>query len=427
MHAAVIDQPTGNDAALRAYRANGGYVAWTRLRRGLGVDGVDASEGVLAAIEVAGLTGKGGAGFPAHRKLRLLREQAGEHKVLVVNGSEHEPGSSKDRHVLEFYPHKVIEGALLVAYAAGARQIVFAVNADSIAAVASLRRAIAEVESDPDLDLGSATLALHPVPGAYIVGEETALLATLEGTEPLPRRKPPYPIQSGLRQRPTLIQNVETVAHVPFIVAHGGAAWRALGASGQGTTLCTLGDEYRRPGVYEIPIGTPLRRIVDDWGGGLRNGSAVRAVQPGGPSAGFLAASDLDLPLDAQVLAAHGSALGCAVIRAYSVNECMVRRIGEILHFFALGSCGQCPRCRMETNMLDTIVRQVIAGHGTRALLDKIDGLIALAAGQGICTLIDMPVAPIRTGLRLFADEFTAHLEHRCPHCVVERREPLLA
>jgi NADH-quinone oxidoreductase subunit F len=260
-------------------------------------------------------------------------------------------------------------------------------------------------------------VVIRTVPDIYIVGEESALLETLEGNKPLPRKRPPFPIERGLHGLPTLIHNVETVAHLPFIAAEGAAAYRALGAGGEGVTLCTLGAEFVKPGVYEVPLGVWIGDVLYDWGGGLRGGMAIKAIQPGGPSSGLLGADQLDLPLNAEILQTHGSALGCAVIRAYSVNDCMVREIGRVLSFFAKGCCGQCPRCRMETNMLDTIVRQVLAGKGTSKLIEQADKIIALAKGEGICSLITMPVAPLQSCIRLFPEEFAAHLEGRCSIC----------
>ena len=414
---AIFDGSEHPDPTLQAYRQRGGYEAWRQVADGT------TRETVADLIERSGLTGKGGAGFPTARKLRLMLAQTSEHKFVVVNGSEHEPGSLKDRFLLETYPHKVIEGAMILAHAVAADAIVFAINEGSAKTVACIRHAVAEVTTDPDILSAGIALTVQTVPEIYIVGEETALLETLEGRKPLPRKKPPFPIQEGLNGLPTLVQNVETVARIPFIVSSGAEAYRSLGPSGTGTTLCTFGEEFVNPGVYEVPLGISIRDVLDLWGGGLRDGSPIKCIQPGGPSSGFVMPEDFDLPFDAETLAAHGSALGCAVIRAFSVNDCMVRHIGEVMHFFAVESCGQCPRCRMETNMLDTIVRQVLAGTGSHKLLEKIEGLIQLAKGQGICSLIDMPVAPIRTGLKYFGDEFTAHIEHRCTRCDVADRE----
>ena len=371
---------------------------------------------VVDLVEAAGLTGKGGAGFPTHRKMRFMLAQPGHPKYLILNGSEHEPGSFKDRYLLEHYAPTVLEGALILAHAVQATHIIIAINQASPTCIQQMTGALAAARAG-GVDFATITIDVVAVPDIYIVGEESALLEVIEGRTPLPRKKPPYPIERGVYGAPTLIHNIETAAHLPVIVSSGPSAYRALGRNNNGITLCTLGEELVRPGVHEIPLGTPLREVLQQWGGGLSSGLPIKAVQPGGPSAGFLAAADFDLPLDAQVLREHGSALGCAAIRAFSVATCMVQEISTILEFFAHGSCGQCPRCRMETSMLHTIVQRVLTGGGNPALLGQVDKLIELAKGQGICTLIDMPVAPLKSGLRLFADEFEAHLGGSCPIC----------
>lgn len=399
-----------SDGSVDAASAMPAYATWDRTRDST------LPERVIDIIREAGLVGKGGAGFPTHRKMRLLFEQPGAKKFVVLNGSEHEPGSYKDRYLLEHYPHTVIEGALILAYAVKASDVIIAINESSASCIEQFQSAL-RVARDAEVDFWNVAMDVRTVPDIYIVGEETALLEVLEGHPALPRKKPPYPIEKGLHGVPTLIQNIETVAHIPTILSSGAAAYRALGVNGKGVTLCTLGPELKRPGIYEAPIGTPIREILEDWGGGLRDGSAIKAIQPGGPSSGFLASGDFDMPLDAEALKQRGSALGCAAIRAYSVDSCMVDEISNIMHFFARGSCGQCPRCRMETNMLDTIVRRVLTGGGNWQLLGQVDKLIELAKGEGICTLIDMPVAPIKTGLTLFPDEFRSHIEGGCRVC----------
>jgi NADH:ubiquinone oxidoreductase subunit F (NADH-binding) len=386
------------------------YRSWDSVRNVVGPDEV------IDLVEAVGLAGKGGAGFPTHRKLRLMRTQPGPRKIIVLNGAEHEPGSLKDRHLLENYPHRVLEGALILAHAVGAGEVIVAINQAAPGAAQAFAAAMSAAVA-AGVDFAGIEVRIAEVPDHYIVGEETALLEVIEGRAALPRSRPPYPIEQGIQGAPTLVQNVETAAHLPFIVSHGVVPTRASGEAGGGVTLCTLGEEFVNPGVYEVPLGMPLREILESVGGGLRDGSAIKAVQPGGPSSGFLASSALDVGFDSVSLRHQGSALGCAAIRAYSVDTCMVEEIARIMHFFAQESCGQCPRCRMETGMLDTILRKVVAGGGSWQLLAQVDKLIELAKGQGKCTLIDMPVAPLKTGLALFRDEFQAHIEGTCGRC----------
>lgn len=365
-----------------------------------------AADQLFERVERSGLTGKGGGGFPTHRKMELMRAQQADRKFVIVNGSEHEPGSLKDRHLLDRYPHRVLGGALILARAVGATDLIIAVNETARAAIEGIRAEVARWrQSDDRLPV---EVEVRTVPDIYIVGEETALIEALEGNEPRPRRRPPLTIVRGLHGCPTLVQNVETVAHLPYIVEHGPDAYRASGFGTGGVTLCTLGPEFLRPGVYEVPVGTPIREVLYELGGGLRDGSEIRAIQPGGPSSGFLDAANLDLPLDAAALAENGSSVGCAVIRAYSRNQCMVREMGRLMEFFKEGSCGQCPECRMETQMLDAIFRQLVSGRGSWKLVQRIPDILALAKGKGICGFIRMPVAPLETGLKLFHDDIDA-------------------
>ena len=396
------------------------YRSWDSVRQVLGPDEV------IGLVEAVGLAGKGGAGFPTHRKLRLMRAQPGMRKIVVLNGAEHEPGSLKDRHLLQNQPHLVLEGALILAHAVGAGEVIVAINQAAPGAMQAFAAA-ATAAVAAGVDFAGIEVRIAEVPDHYIVGEETALLEVIEGRAALPRSRPPYPIQQGIQGAPTLVQNVETAAHLPFIVSHGVVPTRESGGDGGGVTLCTLGEEFANPGVFEVPLGMPLREILEGLGGGLRNGSAIKAVQPGGPSSGFLPASALDVGFDAVSLRNHGSALGCAAVRGYSVDTCMVEEIARIMRFFAEESCGQCPRCRMETGMFDTILRKVVTGSGTWQLLAQVDKLIELAKGQGKCTLIDMPVAPLKTGVALFRDEFQAHIEGACSLCAAHDQARLTA
>ncbi|MBK7531984.1 NADH-ubiquinone oxidoreductase-F iron-sulfur binding region domain-containing protein [Piscinibacter sp.] len=357
----------------------------------------------------SGLSGKGGAGFPSVVKMERFAFQPGQRKCLVVNGSEHEPGSMKDRYLLESHARTVLEGALCLAAKLGASEVWFAVNENSEAAIRSIKH---EVEAFNAEQLGAAyvlsDIALHVdrVPDHYIVGEETALLEALEGRTAMPRKRPPFPIESGLFGVPTLVHNVETVAHVPYIVLFGGDHHRTLGDAGKGMTLCTLGDEFVNAGVHLVPLGIPVRELLYGIGKGLRSGERIVAVQPGGPSSGFLTEQDFECSFDHVALAAAGSALGCAAVRAYGEGTDMVRVMVEVASFFEEGSCGQCPQCRMETRMLAAILRQFAAGKGSEKLLQQIPKVIDANVSKGICGLIKMPVAPVLTGLHKFEGEF---------------------
>lgn len=372
---------------------------------------------LLNLIEASRLEGKGGAGFPTDKKMRCVARSAASRKVLVVNGSEHEPGSQKDRFILQKFPHKVVEGALISAHAIGAGEIYFAVNCSALQARQSIEaHLLSAAQRFPGGSLRTQT-KVKPVPDAYIVGEETALLEVIEGREPLPREKPPYPIEAGIDGMPTLVQNVETIAHIPYIVERGAQAYREAGSHGKGLTFCTLGDEFVNAGVHEVSLGTPLDEILYDLGGGLATGEPIKAIQPGGPSSAFLLPSQFHLPFESKTLMQHGSSLGCAVIRAFSESDCMVEKVGQIMKFFAHGSCGQCPSCRMETQMLTNIVGQVHAGKGSWSLLSRVSSVVDFAKDGGKCSLIKMPIPAINSGLSLFKEEFSAHIGKSCIRC----------
>jgi NADH:ubiquinone oxidoreductase subunit F (NADH-binding) len=412
----ITSEQSNAEKDLFSYENQGGYRAWRKvLMEKTALDIIDE-------IEDSGLTGKGGAGFPVSKKWRLLNSQKDDMRYVIINGSEHEPGSIKDKYLLDNYPHKVLEGALITAYAVHASEVIVAINEESIQSVASFQNALVEITSAGYLDKSDIKVTVQTVPDKYIVGEESALLEVLEGREPYPRKKPPFPIEQGLFHHPTLIQNVETVAHIPFIINYGPEAYRNIGINKRGVTLCTIGEEFNYPGVYEVPLGTSIRTILYELGGGLKKGKEIKAIQPGGPSSGFLTQSQFDLPLDADILREHQTALGCAAIKAFSVDDCMVEEIGKITDFFASGSCGQCPECRMETNMFNTFIKQVCQGQGSWKLLGKIDDILEMVQGKGICGLIKMPVAPVKTGLDLFHDEFSRHIDGKnCPVCFGEK------
>lgn len=367
---------------------------------------------LLSEIEQATLSGKGGAGYPTHRKLALMQRQPSGRRCLVVNGSEHEPGSLKDGYLLENYPETVIEGALIMAHAAGAVDVVFSFNEGAASPRGNLTAALESLAAAEWFSHDGAGLrvTMVAVPESYIVGEETALINALEGRPALPASRPPFPIQAGLGGAPTLVQNVETVAHLPYIVKFGAPAYRALGVGDGGVTLCTFGKEFVHSGVRLVPLGASLRAIVEQYGGGLRSGLEIKAVQPGGPSAGFLPTSAFDVKFDGPSLKVAGSALGCAAIRAFSDEDDLVSVVAEQMAFFAAASCGQCPACRMMTQMLSAITKQILAGRATHALLGQVPILIEKNVEKGICGFLKMPGPPMLSAMRHFPAEFERHL-----------------
>jgi NADH:ubiquinone oxidoreductase subunit F (NADH-binding) len=362
------------------------------------------SAAVLEVVRLSGLRGKGGAAYPTYRKLGLMVQQTPEGRCVVINGSEHEPGSDKDRYLLERYPETVLEGALILAHATGAASLIVAVKKTAVDAILSLQSAVNRLM----VLIGPAIkIVVVPVEEAYLVGEESALLSVLEKKAPLPRGKPPFPTECGINGSPTLIQNVETAAHLPFIVSAGVEEYLSLGRSNMAVTLCTFGAEFKSSGVRLVPLGISMRELISEFGGGLRSGKRVKAVQPGGPGTGFLSHDQLEIAFSYEALGEAGSAIGCAAIRAFSWDDDMVKVLADLMEFFAMSSCGQCPGCRMETQMLSNIMKQTLSGRGSEKLLRQIPAVIKNAnAKPALCGLIKMPAPAILTALTHFADEF---------------------
>lgn len=392
---------------LGAYREEGGYLALERALREL-------SPGhVLAEVESAGLRGRGGAAFPAARKWRLAADQEADEKYVLANGGEHEPGSDKDKFLVESYPHKVLEGMLLCGYATGARSGYLYLIEDMEGPIASAERAIAQMREAKLLGqglLGSTfgfEVQIHRAPTTYVAGEETAAMESIEGRAAKPRVKPPYPGEHGLFGAPTTVNNVETLAQVPFIVRNGAAAYRAFGTEeSSGTMLFTLGADTNRPGVYELPFGSSYRDLIYGCGGGPKSGNRIRAILPA-MSCAFLSADHLDEPISVEGMAAHGTSPGCGGVRTIEEGEDVVARVLDIARFFMAEQCGLCPPCRMETNQIVHILQGVLAGTEP-AYEQKLRKLTAFARGKGRCSLIEMAAAPVLSALELFAEDFAA-------------------
>jgi NADH-quinone oxidoreductase subunit F len=318
-----------------------------------GVASSGTPEDVLAQVEAAQLRGRGGAGFRAAAKWRAAREHP-EPRVVVANGDEGDPGSYADRLLMEEDPHRVLEGLALACYAVRAATGIVFVRSEYPRAAARLREAVAEARTaghfGPDAGGTGSSLEVHVVEGAgsYVSGEETALINGLEGLRGVVRPRPPFPTERGFHGRPTVVNNVETLSAVPWIVQHGGPSYAALGTTDEaGTVLACLSERFLRPGAYEVEIGTPLRRIMEDLGGGLRDGATLSAVQIGGPLGGFLGPQDLDVPLSDAALSRYGAALGHAGIVAFDETLSGEQVLRNLWDFAAAESCGQCSPCRV--------------------------------------------------------------------------------
>ena len=372
---------------------------------------------IVEAIVESGLKGRGGAAFPAGRKWQLLPQNATQNRYLVVNGGEDEPGSFKDRYLMEHYPHLVLEGAHIAAFALNIGEIFLYVNETFDASQRSLKEAFEELATSGLLNGLEIDLDFFCAPQAYVAGEDTAALEVLEGKPPIPRKKPPYPVESGYQTCPTLVHNVETLANVPFIVREGSESYRNIGTpESPGTMLFYLNEDFEHPGVYELPFGTPLRHLVEALGGGLKGGKGIKAILPGGPSTAFLPGDMLDVRLEPEALVEAGSILGCGNVRLIPEEACMVEVTLEIAEFFARESCGKCPQCSMETNAFVTILKKIQASEANPAMLQQIENVANFSRGKGDCSLIHMAAAPVLSAVKYFPADFEAHLDGKgCP------------
>ncbi len=401
---------------IKEYRARGGYEALIKAVK-------TPAEDVIQEITDAGLRGRGGAGFPTGKKWALTREAPEEPRYLVMNGGEDEPGSKKDRVLMEQLPHLIIEGTVLGAYAIGASKAFFYINAQYEAAMKSMTDALGEAKKAGYWgqnilgDHFSCDIEIVPAPHNYVAGEDTAALEVIEGKAPLPRQKPPFPVTVGLYGKPTAVNNVETLANIAPIVLHGARWYRGFGTpDSPGTMIFSLNDEVKKPGVYELPFGTSLSHLIESCGGGLKSGKKIKAIMPAAPSSAYLPPDKFDTPLDHNAMRDAGSALGCGVVRLISEGTCIVEDVLKISEFFTAESCGQCPACQMETNTLTSLLKKVQQGQGGQPILEQFSKVLAFNKGKGFCNLIAMPGPPIESAIKLFPDDFAAHLTTgKCP------------
>ncbi|MBN2351632.1 MAG: NAD(P)H-dependent oxidoreductase subunit E [Spirochaetales bacterium] len=405
---------------LDAYRAAGGFEALAK------VVATEDRMSVIRLVEESGLRGRGGAGFPTGKKWRTVFEQKRFPTSVVCNGDEGDPGAFMDRMVIESFPFRVIEGVAIAAAALGAAEAFVYVRTEYPLALSRLRRAVALCEESGYLGadaLGPGRgLALSVIEGggAFVCGEETALLASIEGRRGTPRLRPPFPAESGLDGHPTLINNVETFAAVPWIVRRGAGAFAAVGNGGAGapntgTKTFALAGKIRRGGLIEVPLGMSLREIVFDIGGGVQDGRALKAVQIGGPSGGLIPASLVDLPVDYEALREHGAMMGSGGLVVLDETDCMVEIARYFMAFSRRESCGACAPCRVGTARLLEILAALVEGRGTKDDLDELESLAGDVRTASRCGLGRNAPNPVLTALGHFRPEFEAHLSGRCP------------
>jgi formate dehydrogenase/NADH-quinone oxidoreductase subunit F len=381
---------------------------------------------VIAALKESGLRGMGGAGFPAGVKWALVRQTEGSVRYVVCNADESEPGTCKDRELLRTVPYLILEGMIVAGLVVGAARGYVFLRHEYDREREVLDRAIRRFYREGVLgeDVCGSGQAFHleifDSPGGYICGEETALLEAMEGKRAEPRNKPPFPGTHGLHGKPTLINNVETFAWIPAILLRGGAWFKSQGVNGAaGLKYIALSGHVRRPGVYEIPLGTTVRHLIEQCGGGIQDGRRLKAFMPGGASSGFLPASMADIPLDFAPLAKAGSMLGSGAVVAIAEGADMVDLARNVMTFFRNESCGKCVPCRTGTEQLVRMLDRVLDGDGDTALLDPVPDLAETMALTSICGLGQAASLPVTSMLKHFPDEVQAHLagqqETPCP------------
>jgi NADH-quinone oxidoreductase subunit F len=401
---------------LAAYRNKDGFGAFERcLDEG-------TPDAVIETIRQSGLRGRGGAGFPTGRKWAAVRAASGERKYVICNGDEGDPGAFMDRMLMESFPFRVIEGMAIAAHAVGASEGYFYVRAEYPFSVRRLRAAIAICETEGLLGeniLGSGVslkFHLREGAGAFVCGEETALIASLEGERGVPRLKPPFPAEQGLWGMPTCINNVETCAVVPWIIREGPEAFASLGTeNSRGTKVFALAGNVRRGGLIEVPMGVTIREIVHEIGGGVPDGGRFKAVQMGGPSGGCVPASLAHTPVDYEALQEVGAIMGSGGMVVLDETDCMVDVARYFLSFTQNESCGQCTFCRVGTLRMLEILERLCAGKGRKADLEELERLAAVTTQGSICGLGRTAPNPVLSTLRHFRDEYEAHIEGRCP------------
>jgi NADH-quinone oxidoreductase subunit F len=377
---------------------------------------------IIDMVKKSGLRGRGGAGFPTGMKWGFVPKNIGKPIYLCVNADESEPGTFKDRLIIEKDPHQLIEGTIISAYALDCRVAFIFIRGEFVTQARLLQKAIDEAYAKGFLGkniLGSGydlELILHRGAGAYICGEETALLESLEGRRGHPRLKPPFPAVVGLYQCPTVINNVETLANVPHIVNNGPEWFAAIGTErNTGTRLFGVSGHVQRPGVYEFPMGITLRELIYDHCGGMREGRKLKAIIPGGSSTPILTADQVDVRLDFDSVAKAGSMLGSAGVVVMDDSTCMVKAIRRITKFYAEESCGQCTQCREGTEWMYQILTRIEKGSGKAGELEILLDICTSLKGRTICPLSDAAAMPVESYIKKFYDEFAAHIkEQRC-------------
>jgi len=399
---------------LKAYEAKGGY---STLRKALSMNPID----IINEIKISGLRGRGGSGFPTGKKWEMVYGQKEKERYLVCNAGESEPGTYKDRFLIQRVPHKLLEGIIIASYTVGAHVGYLFTKEKYTEEVALLERAIQDAKGVGYLGqniMGSGfnlEIKLFRGPNTYVSGEETAMLQVIQGFPGYPKEKPPYyPTVYGLNKKPTLVNNAETLSNIPGILSHGADWFSGIGVSScTGTMLFSVSGAVKRPGVYELPMGTPMRELIYGCGQGIRAGKAIKAIFPGGPSSSLLTEENLDLPMDFDSFRKAGTSLGSAGMLVFDEDACMVSAMLDFSRFFAKESCGQCPPCVLGTVHMAELLERIESGEGQKGDLNALIQLCQIVKGKGICTVVTGASLAVQSTLTHFMDEYESHLEGR--------------
>ena len=412
-------QALENPASLATYVANGGYQALRRV-----VTEKVPGDTIIAELKTSALRGRGGAGFPTGLKWSFMPRAFAGDKYIVCNSDEGEPGTFKDRDILRYNPHQLIEGMAIAGYVLGAKVGYNYIHGEIFDCYQIFEAALKEAREAGYLGdnlFGTDfcfQLHAHHGYGAYICGEETALLESIEGKKGQPRFKPPFPASFGLYGKPTTINNTETLASVPWIVQHGGQAFLELGKPNNGgSKLFSVSGHVNKPGNYEVPLGTPFAELLE-MAGGVRNGHKLKAVIPGGSSAPVLPGHVMmDCTMDFDSIAKAGSMLGSGAVIVMDETVCMVRALERLSYFYFEESCGQCTPCREGTGWMYRIIQRIEHGQGRAEDLELLNSVAGKIGGHTICALGDAAAMPVQSFLKHFGDEFAYHVEHK--RCMV--------
>ncbi len=412
-----IDDP--NQVRIETALSNGAYKAWEKaLKQMKPVE-------VIEEVKKAGVRGRGGAGFPAGVKWGFIPKDSPKPKYLICNADESEPGTCKDRVLMERDPHMVVEGMAIASYAVGCHLAFIYVRGEFVKPYRTMEKAIDEARAKGFLGkdiFGTGyelDMIVHTGGGAYICGEETALLNSLEGERGMSRIRPPFPAIEGLYGCPTIVNNVETLASVPQIINNGADWYRSMGTEkSTGSKIFSLSGHVNKPGNYELEMGTPLSYLINELGGGIKDGHKLKAIIPGGSSTPFLLPDQIETPLDYESLVEAGSMLGSGAVIVIDDQTCIVWVIDRLTHFYRHESCGKCTPCRDGTGWLEKTISRIEHGEGKRGDIEKIESVCDNILGRTICPLGDAAVMPIQSTIKLFRDEWEYHVAKKT--CMVK-------